>query len=55
MVELNLNENNINRWTNIQLRNIVFLKKIINDKPLPKTKKKLLNLWVEWREKIETD
>ena len=36
IVELNLNENHINRWTNKQLKNTLFLKRRINEKLLPK-------------------
>ena len=50
-----MNENDINLWTNPQLRNMLFLKKITDDKLLPKTKKRLFNLWVEWKNRSETD
>ena len=36
MVELNFNENHINRRTNKQLKNTLFLKRRINEKLLPK-------------------
>ena len=54
-VELKVNEININQWTTIQLTNLLFLKQSINDKPLPKTKKCLINLRVEWKEISESD
>ena len=50
-----MNENDINVWKNPQLRNMLFLKNIIDDKLLPKTKKRLFNLWVEWKNRSETD
>ena len=55
MVELNLNENHINQWTIKQLKNALFLKKRINEKPLPKRQKELIDLWVEWKVKSEID
>ena len=54
-VELNVNEININQMTTIQLTNMLFLKQSINDKPLPKTKKELIDLRVEWKEMSEND
>ena len=38
MIELNLDENNINQWTIKQLKNALFLKRRINEKPLPEKK-----------------
>ena len=55
MIELNLNENHINRWTNKQLKNMLFLKRRINEKPVPRRKKELIKLLVEWKDKPEID
>ena len=55
MIELNLDENNINQWTIKQLKNALFLKRRINEKPLPKRKKELIKLLVEWKDKSEID
>ena len=48
MVKLNLDENNIDGWNINQLKDALFLKRRINDKPLPKRKKELIKLLVEW-------
>ena len=55
MVKLNLDENNIDGWNINQLKNTLFLKRRINDKPLPKRKKELIKLLVEWKDKPEID
>ena len=52
---LNLNENGFKKWTNQQLRAKLFLKKRIDDKPIPITKDNLIKLWDEWKDRLETD
>ena len=47
MENLNLNENDFKKWTNQQLRSKLFLKKIIDDKPIPITKDNLIKSWDE--------
>ena len=55
MEKLNLNENDFKKWTNQQLRSKLCLKKRIDDKQLPTTKDKLIKLWDEWKDRLETD
>ena len=55
MVKLNLDENNIDGWNINQLKDALFLKRRINDIPLPKRKKELIELLVEWKDKPEID
>ena len=37
------------------IKGYVVFEKIINDKLLPKQQKFVVNLWVEWKDKLEID